>query len=51
MPSWQRRMGGTDDDRWVFEPATLSHRMVTGLLRGHLGFDGQVVCDAPRWRA
>ncbi len=33
MPSWQRRMGGTDDDRWVFEPATLSHRMVTGLLR------------------
>jgi beta-glucosidase-like glycosyl hydrolase len=28
------------------EPATLSHPIVTGLLRGSLGFDGLVVTDA-----
>jgi beta-N-acetylhexosaminidase len=27
-------------------PATLSHRIVTGLLRGEMGFDGVVVSDA-----
>ncbi|WP_119729411.1 glycoside hydrolase family 3 protein [Thermomonospora amylolytica] len=28
------------------EPATLSHAVITGLLRGRLGFDGVVVTDA-----
>lgn len=46
LPSWQRRMGGTDNDRWTFEPSTLSHRLTTDLLRGHLGFNGLVVSDA-----
>jgi beta-N-acetylhexosaminidase len=46
LPSWQRKMGGTDNDRWVFEPASLSHRLTTDLLRGHLGFNGLVVSDA-----
>lgn len=28
------------------DPATLSHRIVTGLLRGELGFDGVITTDA-----
>lgn len=46
LPSWQRRMGGTDSDRWLYEPASLSRRLTTDLLRGHLGFNGLVVSDA-----
>ena len=33
------------------EPATISHRLMTGLLRGELGFDGLVVTDGLEMRA
>lgn len=47
LPSWQARYGADPAaDRWAYEPATLSHRLTTGLLRGHLGFNGLVVSDA-----
>ena len=32
-------------------PATLSAAAVTGLLRGELGFDGAVICDALEMKA
>jgi beta-N-acetylhexosaminidase len=40
------RVSGLDD-----VPATLSHELLTGLLRGELGFDGVVVTDALEMRA
>ncbi|CAM5431277.1 glycoside hydrolase family 3 protein [Streptomyces aurantiogriseus] len=41
-PSRLRSSGGTP----IGDPATLSHPVLTGLLRQHLGYDGVVVTDA-----
>jgi beta-N-acetylhexosaminidase len=41
LPAW-------DDSRnacGVYRPASISHRLVTGLLRGELGFQGLIVSD------
>lgn len=46
LPAWQRRVGVPEGDRRLYEPASLSHDLTTGLLRGHLGFNGLVVSDA-----
>ncbi len=34
------------DGKPIYLPATLSHQIITGILRGELGYDGVVVTDA-----
>jgi beta-N-acetylhexosaminidase len=45
QPAYQRKLcpGTADAD---IRPATLSHELITGLLKGKLGFNGLVVTDA-----
>ncbi|MBP5224498.1 MAG: glycosyl hydrolase [Lachnospiraceae bacterium] len=45
MPAWQKKLNPalTDED---IMPATLSPELVTGVLRGHLGFNGLITTDA-----
>ena len=44
QPAWRHRLGHTAGSGTV--PATLSKELITGLLRGHLGFNGLVITDA-----
>lgn len=44
QPAWRHRLGHTSGRDTV--PATLSKELITGLLRGHLGFNGLVITDA-----
>lgn len=43
-PAWRRRLNPDLPEGTV--PATLSRELMTGLLRGHLGFNGLIITDA-----
>ena len=45
LPAYSRRLAPGIADRDIM-PGSLSHELVTGLLRGRLGFNGLVVTDA-----
>lgn len=46
QPAYQRKMAGRDVPDSEILPATLCPELITGLLRGQLGFNGLVVTDA-----
>ena len=41
LPAWEN----TQNACGVYRPASISHKLVTGLLRGELGFQGLIVTD------
>lgn len=47
QPAWQKALA-SDSDKYENStiPASLSHELMTGLLRGRLGFNGLIVTDA-----
>lgn len=45
QPAWQKKLNPTLTDADIL-PATLSPELITGLLKGELGFNGMVITDA-----
>ena len=45
QPAWSRKLNPALRDEDIL-PASLSPELLTGLLRGHLGFNGMIVTDA-----
>ncbi len=45
LPAWSKKLNPALSDRDIL-PASLSRELLTGLLRGELGFNGMIVTDA-----
>ena len=45
QPAWSKKLNPALKDQDIY-PASLSKELLTGLLRGHLGFNGMIVTDA-----
>ena len=46
QPAWAKKLNPELTDEEAYLPATLSPELLTGLLRGELGFNGMISTDA-----